>query len=203
MITDSFRRAPDTWLVPLGVALLCSLLELAGDTGRAWLSYERSAVAAGQCWRLLSANFVHLSPHHLLLNLVGLVVLVLLCPQRLPAWSWLLRFACLALAVTLGLFVFAPQWQGYVGLSGVQHGLFLLGLVPRARAGDRIALAALLYLFGKLAWEMLAGVPVSDEQAIGGRVVLEAHLFGTIGALVYGLLSGALRSAQPRPAALP
>lgn len=192
MITDSFRRARELWQVPVAVAALCGLLELLGDSGRAGLAYERSAVAAGQWWRLVTGNFVHLGPYHLLLNVIGLAVLVLLCRERLPLRSWALRFLVLSLSVTLGLYLFAPQWQSYVGLSGVQHGLFLLGLVPLARRGDRIALVALLYLFGKLAWELVAGVPVSDEQELGGRVVLEAHLFGTIGALLYGLVSGAL-----------
>lgn len=200
MITDSFRRARDIWAIPLAVAAFCGLLELAGDSGRAWLAYDRGAVAAGQLWRLLSASFVHLGWYHLVLNLVGLLIFVLLCRQRLPAWSWLLRFASLALAVTLGLFLFAPRWQGYVGLSGVLHGLFLLGLLPRVRAGHWGALLAMIYLFGKLAWEMRTGVAVSDEQAIGGRVVLEAHLFGTIGAILYLLVSVAGRRFSPQPA---
>jgi len=184
-------------MAPLLLALMAGLLELGGDWGRQWLGFDRAALAAGQWWRLLTANLVHLGPYHLLLNVIGLGVLVLLCPQRLPARSWLLRLAVLGLAVTAGLYLLAPQWQRYVGLSGVIHGLFFLGLVPLARQGDRIALVALLYLLGKLAWEWRMGVPISDEQAIGGRVVLESHLFGTIGALLYGLAAGAFR----RPAA--
>ncbi|HSW15462.1 MAG TPA: rhombosortase [Solimonas sp.] len=189
------------WATPIAVALLCAVLELGGEPLRALLAWDRGLIGAGQWWRLLTGNFVHLGPYHLLLNVLGLLVLVLLCPQRLSAWRWLLRLLVLGLAVGLGLLLFAPQWQRYVGLSGVLHGLFLLGLVPQLRRGDRIALVALLYLFGKLAWEMWSGVPVSDERALGGRVVLESHLFGTLGALVYGLAFEFFISPQQPPAA--
>ena len=70
-----------------------------------------------------------------------------------------------------------------------RHGLFLLGLGRQVVARrDPIAVGCLLFLFGKLAWELVFGVAVSDEAAIGGRVALESHLYGAIGALVYGLV---------------
>ena len=47
-----------------GVALLLAcvfllLLTLSGESGQALLRYERSALASGQWWRLLSAHVVH------------------------------------------------------------------------------------------------------------------------------------------------
>ncbi|HEX8784094.1 MAG TPA: hypothetical protein VF764_12020, partial [Steroidobacteraceae bacterium] len=62
-----------------GVALLlaCLLLLLpavAGEGGRALLRYERSALADGEWWRLLSAHVVHLDLRHALLNVVGLAL---------------------------------------------------------------------------------------------------------------------------------
>ena len=57
----------------------------------------------------------------------------------------------LSLAISALLFVAAPTVNRYVGLSGVLHGLFVLGLVPMARSGDRVAMAGLLLLFAKLA----------------------------------------------------
>lgn len=177
-----------TWLAPLSLMALLLLTQLLGDTGRAWLRYDRDLIAAGQWWRLLSGNFVHLGWWHLFLNEMGLAVLVLLCPQPLQASVWLRRLFFLSVGMSLGLYVWVPTLQSYVGMSGVIHGLFLLGLVPQVLKKDLIALGCLVYLFGKLGWEIFAGTPVSDETALGGRVVLESHLFGTLAALAYGLV---------------
>lgn len=199
MITESSASSRAVWAIPAGLGLLCAVLALGGDAARALLAWDRGAIAAGQWWRLLSGNFVHLGTYHLLLNLLGLLVLVLLCPQRLSATRWLTRLLVLSLAVGVGLYLFAPQWQRYVGLSGVIHGLFLLGLLPQVRQGDRIALIALLYLFGKLGWELATGAPVSDERALGGKVVLASHLYGTLGALMYGLIFEFFTAHTPKP----
>lgn len=194
MITDSpissRGAAGGNGVAILLLVMVCLALQVCGNWAQEWLSYDRAALASGQWWRLLSGNFLHLGFHHLMLNLLGLVVLVLLCPQPLPLREWLRRLVCLSIGVTAGLYLLAPQWTQYVGLSGVLHGLFLLGLLPQALRRDRIAIVCLLYLAGKLGWEWVMGVPVSDEQAIGGRVVLEAHLFGTLTAIVYGLAFG-------------
>jgi rhomboid family GlyGly-CTERM serine protease len=203
MIADSIVRSGERWAIPAGVALLCLLLALGGDPAREMLAYQRDAVSAGQWWRLLSANFLHLGWYHLLLNLLGLWTLLLLCPEPVAVRGWLLRLLVLALAVTSGIHWLAPQWHSYVGFSGVLHGLFLLGLLPQALKRDGIALAALACLAGKLAWEAYSGVPISDEQALGGRVAQEAHWFGIIAALCYAAVAGLLRQRHQAAAQSP
>ncbi|AXQ29440.1 rhombosortase [Solimonas sp. K1W22B-7] len=183
--------------MPVAIGLLCLLLALGGDAARAALEYRREAVAAGQWWRLLSGNFLHFGWYHLGLNLAGLWVLVLLCPEPLPARAWLLRLLLLGLGVTVGLYALAPQWRSYVGFSGVLHGLFLLGLLPQALRRDGIALAAIACLLAKLAWEWATGTPISDEQALGGRVAHEAHRFGIMTALCYAAIAGLFRPRTP------
>jgi len=176
------------WAVPLALMALLFLTELLGDSGREWLRYDRGLIAAGEWWRLLTGSFVHLGWWHLFLNEMGLAVLVLLCPQPLSLSVWLRRLFFLSVGMSLGLYFFVPRLLSYVGMSGVIHGLFVLGLVPQVLKKDLIALGCLLYLCGKLAWEMYSGTPVSDETALGGSVVLESHLFGTLAALAYGLI---------------
>ncbi|SEQ65708.1 rhomboid family GlyGly-CTERM serine protease [Solimonas aquatica] len=196
MITNSLRRTRDIWVWPLFLVLLLVLLQAFGDAGREWLRFDRAAIAGGQWWRLASGSFVHLGWYHLLLNSLGLLVLVLLCPQRLPAWVWLRRLLLLSTGMGLFLYALVPWLQHYVGMSGVIHGLFLLGLVPQLRQRDLIAAACLLYLLGKLAYEIIAGAPVSDEAALGGHVITESHLYGTITALLYGLMFGSFTGRE-------
>lgn len=188
------------WGFPAALGLLIALLALGGEPWIEALRYDRPAIAGGQWFRLFTGNLVHLpgntvewngwhfhGPWHLFLNELGLLVLVLLCPERLPLLVWLRRTVLLCLGMSLGLYFFAPDLTWYVGLSGVLHGLFVLGLVPQAVKKDLVALGCLLYLLGKLGYELIAGAPVSDEHAIGGKVALESHLWGSISAVVYGL----------------
>ena len=86
------------------------------------------------------------------------------------------------------LYFFVPSLSNYVGLSGTIHGLFVLGLMPQVLKKDLIAAGCLLYLLGKVGYELWFGAPVSDEQAIGGSVVVHSHLFGSLCALAYGLV---------------
>src|SRR3546814_19265548 len=87
-------------------------------------------------------------------------------------------------------------------MSGVIHGLFVLGLLPQALKRDWIAVACLVYLLGKLAYEMVTGAPLSDAKAIGGHVVTEAHLYASIVAFIYGLIMCPLTVRQvPAPTA--
>ncbi len=188
IIAEAPNSPVKTWMAPLFLMALLLLTQLLGDSGREWFRYDRGLIAAGEWWRLLTGSFVHLGWWHLFLNEMGLAVLVLLCPQPLSLAVWARRLFLLSVCMSLGLYFFVPRLGFYVGMSGVIHGLFLLGLVPQVLKKDLIALGCLLYLFGKLAWEIYSGAPVSDETALGGNVVLESHLFGTLAALAYGLI---------------
>lgn len=186
----------EVWLPPLAVIALVFLLGLGGDAARSALRYDSVAIGAGQWWRLLSANFVHLGWWHLFLNELGLLVLVLLCPERLSWAVWARRLLLLSLGMCLGLYFFVPDIRWYVGMSGVIHGLFVLGLGRQVMQKDLIAAGCLAYLVVKIAWEMVSGVPVSDEEAIGGTVLVESHLYGALSALVYGLVFGAFTGVE-------
>ena len=187
MITNGLRSSLQIWAVPLVLMLLIALLELGGDPVREALRFDHAAIRAGQWWCLVTGNFVHLGWWHLFLNELGVIVFVLLCPEPISAGVWLRRLLLLSIGMSAGLYLAVPGMQHYVGLSGVMHGLFVLGLGRQVRQKDLIALGCLAYLIGKLAWELFAGAPVSDEAAIGGHVALESHLWGALSAVAYGL----------------
>lgn len=187
-IAERLRGSLNVWAAPLCLMALLLVTELLGDWGRQHLRYDRGLIEAGQWWRLLTCNFVHLGWWHWFLNEMGLIVLVLLCPQPLPPLVWVRRLILLSLGMSAGLYFFVPQISSYVGMSGIIHGLFVLGLVPQVLKKDLISLCCLVYLLGKLGWELVTGAPLSDEQAIGGHVAIESHLFGAISAFLYALL---------------
>lgn len=184
----SVQSALRSYLVPMTLAVVVVATTWLGDPARAWLSFDRAEIESGQVWRVFTAGLVHLGAYHAALNLLGLAALLVLCPERPTPVEWLRRLALLSLGTSAGLYWLSPQVQTYVGLSGVLHGLFVLGLWPMVQRRDLIATGFLLYLVGKLAWEIFVGAPLSDEQAIGGRVVTASHLFGTLAGLAYGLI---------------
>lgn len=183
------------WGAPAALALLGAVVELGGESIRQMLRYDRAAIAHGEWWRLLSGNFVHLGWVHWSFNAASLILLVLLCPDALRPQEWLRRVLLVGLGMSLGLYLLAPALATYVGLSGLIYGLFVLGLGRQAAAKDGIAIACLLFLAARIAWELVVGAPAYEQKWMGGAVVAESHLSGALAALLYGLAFGSFRPA--------
>lgn len=193
IIAEDSPRSARVLLAPALLVAVSTVLELAGRDTMMRLRYERIAVDQGEWWRLLTGNFVHLGAWHLFLNALSLLLLVLLCPERLSALEWLRRVLVIGLGMMLGLHWFAPSLANYVGLSGLIYGLFLLGLGRQAAQGDRIAMFCLVFLACRIIWELVIGAPASEERLVGGGIVAESHLYGVAAAFVYGLATGVFR----------
>jgi rhomboid family GlyGly-CTERM serine protease len=178
--------------VPIALLVGCVAAELFGDAGRGWLRYERAAVLAGEAWRLLSGSVVHLGPRHLVLNLAALVALWALAPAAVRGRRGALAIAGGALGVGAGLLVFAPAVGWYVGVSGVLHGLLAVAARDLVRARDALGIPLALLLLAKLIWESGAGPLPFTAQAAGGPVIVVAHLYGTLGALLAVVVAEAL-----------
>jgi len=190
----------DTGLTPRGriraavaaLIALCTLLQVAGLAPL--MRYDRGAIAAGELWRLVTGHLVHLGPMHLALNAAGLVLVAALVGNRLGVGAWGVVFLTTALTISGGLWLAAPRLTWYVGLSGVLHGLLVAGAVRAAQdVRERwFALAVLLVVALKLAWEQAVGSMPATAALAGGRVVVDAHLYGALGGLAaMGLLAAA------------
>jgi rhomboid family GlyGly-CTERM serine protease len=166
-----------------GWALLavCALLLLpciAGDAGRLELRYDRTAIAAGQWWRLLTGHWVHLSLRHAVLNALGAALMWALFARDYPWRQWLGIVLGALLAIDAGLWLMDSTLQWYVGSSGVLHGVMAAGTLAHLRRREADGWVLLGFLAGKLAWEHWAGpLPFSGTT----DVVVDAHLFGVIG----------------------
>ena len=172
------------------VALLLALGAL-GDSARQTLSYERDALAAGQIWRVLSAHLVHLDARHLAMNVAAFLLLAALYGRTLRMRDWFLAGLISAVAISAGLYFFVPEVTGYVGLSGVLHGLWAAGAISIARESRLEAALSLVALGAKLLLERRFG-PLGGHLA-GINVILPAHGLGALGGLAAAL---ALRSAR-------
>jgi rhomboid family GlyGly-CTERM serine protease len=165
------------WLL-LIVLTLAAVLGL-GDNISALLRYDRSAIAAGGWWRLLTAHIVHLDAHHLALNVLGLVLVWSLFAQDYDADEWCAIVLGGALAISCGLWWRSPQVVWYVGASGVLHSVMAAGAVKHwaEHAWDRWILV--IGLCAKLTWEQWSGHAQPN-------VVVDAHLYGALWGFTLG-----------------
>jgi rhomboid family GlyGly-CTERM serine protease len=166
----------------LGVALLCCCaalmaLTLSGEAGRLALRYERTALAAGQYWRLLTAHVVHLGVRHAALNCLGVALLWALFARDYLWRGWLAIVLGSVAAIDAGLWFADSTVEWYVGSSGVLHGVMAAGVLAHLRRGERDGLVLAALLLAKLLYEHRVGaLPLS-----GSAVVTDAHLFGVLG----------------------
>jgi len=171
------------WIWLLAILLVLDAVLGLGDSMSQLLRYDRSAIAAGGWWRLLTAHIVHLDVHHLILNELGVVLMWSLFAQDYDAVEWCVIVLSGALAISSGLWWLSPRVSWYVGASGVLHSVMAAGSAKHLarRSWDRWILS--IGLCAKLAWEQWAG-----PQA--PLIVVDAHLYGALcGFAVGGALS--------------
>ncbi len=172
------------WALLAACALL-ALLELGGDPLRNAWSYQRSAIAAGQWWRVLTAHFVHLDAGHALLNGLGLVLMWALFARDYSPLRWAAIYLVSALSISAGLWFFDPQVEWYVGASGALHGVMAAGTVAHLRRRDLDGWILAVFIIAKLSYEQFAGAMPFSGSA---HTLVDAHLFGAIGGLAIALL---------------
>jgi len=129
-----------------------------------------------QPWRLWTSHLVHANATHFLLDVGTCVALVVLgAPLRSFLW--------LAPTVALGVAATRPDLATYVGLSGVLHGWFVLVAVRRIESRPART-ALILGVVAKAAWEVAAGTTSLGGFDMGAQPIPEAHLIGTLSALL-------------------
>jgi rhomboid family GlyGly-CTERM serine protease len=181
---ERFSLSPIARVVAVSV-LVMVVIQALPLPWREALRYDREAISGGEAWRLLTAHFVHLGWKHLSLNMAGLVLGTWLFGADRAPGAWLVATLISALACGAGLWLFSPQVSWCVGLSGVLHGLMVVGFGGWLMAGERWAWALLAVVVGKIVWEQLGGhMPWASAMA-GGRVITDAHLWGAVGGALY------------------
>jgi rhomboid family GlyGly-CTERM serine protease len=167
------------WIWLLLILLALDAVLGLGDSASQLLRYDRSAIAAGGWWRLLTAHIVHLDVHHLVLNELGLVLMWSLFAEDYDAVEWCTIVLSGALAISCGLWWLSPRVGWYVGASGVLHTVMAAGTAKHLaeRSWDRWIL--IIGLCVKLAWEQWGRAPAP-------LIVVDAHLYGACSGFVVG-----------------
>lgn len=148
------------------------------------LAYRRLEIGDGEYWRLLTGNLLHTNAWHLLMNLAGLWVIVLLHHTHYRLLLFTLLFGLCCLLQGIGLYLFYPGLIGYVGLSGMLHGLFTYGAIKDITTGLKSGYLLLVGVIIKVANEQIYGASQEVSEMIGARVATEAHLVGVISGII-------------------
>lgn len=187
LIHQTIRRVTEPAIgLAIGIVVLCLFLQGIGLDQA--LRFDRDAIGAGSYWLLLTGNFVHLGPNHLLMNMAGFILVVALVWSRFRWIEWVLITLFSSLVVGIGLYFLDKGVFWYVGFSGTLHGLIIAGTLADLRYYPKSAGVLLALVVGKLAWEQFAGALPGSESVAGGNVVVNAHLYGAIGGAFLGLV---------------
>jgi len=183
LFSVSVRRLQNAWVI---VALLavCLLLAAGGDPVREVGRWQRDAIDTGEYWRLVSGHLVHLGFGHLWPNLVALAIIGLLFEDVFRNADWLRLGAGSVVAIDLGLYVLNPSVSWYVGLSGVLHGYVAAGALALIIRRERLGFVLAAGVAAKLIFEQVFGPVPFTAASVGGPVVVAAHLYGVIGAVL-------------------
>jgi rhomboid family GlyGly-CTERM serine protease len=154
------------------------------------LRYQRELIGQGELWRVFTAHFVHLNLSHALLNSAGTLMLALLLPRELPVRDWWVITLTAPFVISAGLWLKQPELVGYVGFSGVLHGLLYFAVIRLLPQTPLLATLVLLMLVSRQIWEQTAYYdPYYLRGLIQGRVMPDAHLFGALTGVFWALCS--------------
>ncbi|ABC32785.1 uncharacterized membrane protein [Hahella chejuensis KCTC 2396] len=153
------------------------------------LNFNRPEIMSGDYWRLISGHFVHLSWVHLALNAVAAYLIYDSFDHNFKNWRFPLYLGLLSLLISIGLLLFYKTTRTYVGLSGVLHGLLVLGVLAGGRFPRWVLIALFVGVTAKIIWEQ---TPYYDEgqiaRLIGGPVAEQAHLLGYFSGLIIAVV---------------
>ena len=188
----ALRRTTDLALA--AIVLVSALIQLSPAV-QSTLQFDRSAIAAGQAWRLVTGNFVHYDWHHLAANLGTFAALCWMASWR--ARGTLTVVVLSAVAVGAGVHCLADGIATYRGVSGVDCAILawlLLTMAMQDRGRRRAAwIAVLLLVTARFTIELATGhVLLPTSAPPGVAVVGITHVIG----LATGALGAALSSLR-------
>jgi rhomboid family GlyGly-CTERM serine protease len=176
------------------IALSAVALVVHARMDGAGLQLDRTLVAAGDWWRLITCHFTHWSADHFAWDFMMYALLGGAC-EVTSRRRTLITLGVSTVAIPLAVLLWQPQLQTYRGLSGLDSALFGLLAVEllweKLAQSDRRSIAAIGLLvvgfIAKTGFETVTGSAVFADSARGGFVPVPlAHLVGfLIGAITF------------------
>ena len=182
--------------VPFLLVILLLALHLLPQAIANGLEFNHAAIRDGQWWRLLTGHLLHTNHWHLLMNLGGLALIVLLHGMYYSGRALLVLLVIANAFIGLALLFFSPEIQLYRGLSGFLHALLICGCLIDIQRHLSSGWLILVGVFAKVIWEQMQGPSQEIAGLIGAEVGIDAHLYGALTGL---LLFVGWSMLQPSP----
>jgi rhomboid family GlyGly-CTERM serine protease len=217
--SENESPADQGWILPapalsrsgltIGLAAVCLLIALLPGANDC-LQFDRSAIAAGEWWRLFTGHLTHWGTEHLAWDLLVFVALGMICETG-NRRQFVTVLAASSLAISFVVWALLPDAQIYRGLSGLDTALFaslaismLIHSVREQRRGWSSVIAVLLIsLMGKIALEMLTHRAFFvDASAAGFEPLPLSHLVGASVGITVGYFEGEVHACPHRARAI-
>ncbi|MGQ8363803.1 rhombosortase [Glaciecola sp. 1036] len=173
----------NTLLVIASICIITQLFDL-----KSLLEFNRTAIENGQIYRLITAHLVHQNTNHLLLNLAGLTVLILLFSDYCTNSQQLILFLVCGFVISLSILIFSDL-EVYLGLSGCLHGIFAWGVCQDVKKKRKSGWVLAIGLIIKIIYEQFFYQPGTTEKLIEISVAVDAHLWGAIAGVIFVYIS--------------
>ncbi|MBB6542456.1 rhombosortase [Thalassotalea piscium] len=181
MIT--FKKLPtkSTHIIgPLVIMLLAALAFIFNHELSHSFNFNRELITQDHWWLFITGHLFHTNDMHLVLNCAAVFLLWALHGQFFTWQSYLTIWLLLALGTSIGLYIFSPEIISYVGLSGILHGLFVIGAYKDIQVHEKTGYVLIVAVLVKVAYEQVYGASEEVIQLIEANVAIDAHLYGVI-----------------------
>lgn len=176
-------------VVTISLGVLAFILFLSKENS-GFLQYDRTAIAKGEIWRLLTSHWIHWSFEHFLWCTITFLCLGAIC-EHFSRKGYVAVLCISSLLIPLALWGAAPEMVIYRGLSGLASGLFVFGAImlmkkmheERNPSGFFLVAFSVAAFIGKILFEYINDaalfvnrgdlfVPVPLAHLVGGAVGL-------------------------------
>ena len=162
----------------LTITAICLILFAFGSSAENFLVYDRALVDAGQWWRLISGQLIHIGNDHLFWDVSAFILLAALVePKGRVAFWGIMAVSFLPIGVFVHLFL--PDLHIYAGLSGGLNALLFITTYDMwKRDGGWLAPAVLVGCALKIIFEIYLQAPLFTSPTL--PAVPEVHAVGYI-----------------------
>ena len=165
------------------------------------LQYDRSAIAAGQLWRIVTCHLTHWSLDHLFWDLAAFIVLGAICELNSRV-RFLTCVALSAVLIPLATWIVMPELATYRGLSGIDSAVFALVAVTLLRDATAnkdwacsLTVGTICIGFvAKIVFEVITGGTLFVDSAAAQMIPVPlAHVVGAIVGAIGAVFDGSKR----------
>jgi len=176
-------------LAPLFLLVTACIIFLFNSSISDLFVYHRGFIIDGQYWRVVTGHLFHTNFAHLILNTLAIVLLWALHGRFYSIKNYSLLFIFSCLMISAAIYIFSPEMNQYVGLSGVLHAFFVWGALKDIQYLDKTGYLLLIGVVIKVAHEQFFGASDDIASLINASVAIEAHLWGVVSGIAFFTLT--------------